>query len=625
MNGRSQFTTHSGSETWPVSHGAFIAGHPVVADGIVKPELPRQRHLQFMNPVPILRFKRVFVLISALAGFLLTGLSGNAQGVQHLSIIQAGGMPGMPGMTGIQPVTNGIALTWDGPAGYYQVWHKVHLTDPSWLAVGGDTNLNRTATVTTLYSNDFFRVFGPSPQYAGAQTCAECHQGIYNIQTNTPHVQAFAGLQAIHQDTNPTCLPCHTVGYGLLTGFTNALQTPQLEGVQCENCHGPAGNHAANPAFPPWVPRVELAAQVCGGCHSARLAPAEVIAYHPVSFSFEDWSASPHGAVVPDVLQSMAASTNSISSCGRCHSGSARESLLEGENPGATLTNDYNVAITCAVCHDPHQTYVWTNVLNGVITFTNQLTGVVAVITNNALGPVYTNQLRNPYASTNDFFLTTSAVFSNAYNPDINVCGQCHNDRGAAWTDTSRSPHHSPQYNMLLGTVGVLADGTTPNFPSTHSMLEMQCAACHMQTATNNASGHTFQVASYQLCFNCHSDPTGLVQWATVDISNPNNISNQIQQTKFLLDQWATNAAPAELQTNYGTFAWEYSTPGDLSPGGVGPTNATQQALIPDNIKKARFDLYLVLYDGSYGVHNLFYDVDLLQSAQTFVDNQLFQ
>ena len=210
-------------------------------------------------------------------------------------------------------------------------------------------------------------------------------------------------------------------------------------------------------------------------------------------------------------------------------------------------------------------------------------------------------------------------MFSNKYNPAINVCAQCHNDRGSAWTDTSRSPHHSPQYNMLLGTVGAMADGSSPNFPSTHSRLEMQCTECHMQTDPNNPSGHTFQVATYQLCFNCHSDPTGLVQFATA------NISNQIQQTKALLDMWATNDAPAELRTNYGTFAWEYSTPGDLSPGGIGPTNATQQAMIPTTFSMARFDLYLVFYDGSYGVHNGPYDIELLQTAQSFVDGQLYQ
>jgi hypothetical protein len=434
---------------------------------------------------------------------------------------------------------------------------------------------------------------------------------------NTAHAQAFQALQQIHQDTNSSCLPCHTVGYGLPTGFTNAILTPQLEGVQCENCHGPAANHAANPGDPTVVPRVELAAQVCGGCHSAQLTPAEVVAHHPLGFAFEDWSVSPHSAVVPDVLQSMASSASSISSCGRCHSGSARLALLQGQNPSATLTNDFNVAITCAVCHDPHATQVWTNVLNGVITFTNSLTGNSAVITNNQLGPIYTNQLRCAFASTNDFYLTTSDVFSNKYDPTINVCAQCHNDRGTVWTDTSRSPHHSPQYNMLLGTVGELATGTTPGLPSTHSRLEMQCVECHMQTATNNASGHTFEVASYQLCFNCHSDPAGLVQFAS------SSISNQIQQTKALLDMWATNAAPAELQTN-GVVPWEYTTAGDLSPGSSGP-NAAGQALIPDDIKKARFDLYLVLYDGSYGVHNGPYDIQLLQNAQNWIEGQLYQ
>jgi hypothetical protein len=557
-------------------------------------------------------------LIFTIAGFLLIVLPGWTQGVQHLSIIQPGGMPGMPVMTGIRQATNGVTLTWDGPSGYYHVYHKFLLQSGSWQPVG-NFNLSRTATVTNLYSNDFFRVSGPASSYAGAQVCAECHAGVHSTYILTAHAQAFASLQRIHQDTNSSCVACHTVGYGLPTGFTDAAHTPQLEGVQCENCHGPAANHAANPGDPTVVPRVELAAQVCGGCHSARLTPASVVTRHPLGFGFEDWSTSPHGAVVPDVLQSMASSASSISSCGRCHSGSAREALLEGENPSTTLTNDFNVAITCAVCHDAHQTYVWTNDLNGVIAFTNQLTGNVAIITNNELGSVYTNQLRNPYASTNDFVLTTSDVFSNKYNPTINVCAQCHNDRGSAWTDTSRSPHHSPQYNMLLGTVGVLGDGTSPNFPSTHSRLEMQCTECHMQTDRNNPSGHTFEVATYQLCLNCHSDPTGLVQFAA------NNISNQIQQTRMLLDMWATNAAPDELRTNYGTLAWEYTTPGDLSATtNLGP-NKAQQALISTNIMQARFDLYLVLYDGSYGVHNGPYDIELLQTAQSFVEGQLYQ
>lgn len=550
---------------------------------------------------------------------ILTSLSAGAQGVPHLTITQPGGMPGLPVMTGIQQATNSVNVTWEGPSGYYQVWHKVHLTDATWLAIGRQTNWNRTATITTLYGSDFFRVSGPSPIYAGSQDCADCHGGIETTWMLTAHEQAFTNAIFMRAggQTNASCVACHTVGDGLPTGFVSAAKTPGLEGVQCENCHGPAANHAANPGDPTVVPQVELAAQVCGGCHSVRLAPVEVAAHDPMAFSFEDWSASPHAAVVPTVLTLMSSSTSDISSCGRCHSGSARLALIEGQDPSVTLTNDYNVAITCAVCHDPHAQHAWTNELNGVITFTNSLTGVGVVITNNALGPVYTNQLLGALASTNDFTLTTTDIFSNAYNPNINICAQCHNDRGAAWTDTSMSPHHSPQYNMLLGTAGQLVTGPTPGLPSTHSRLEMQCAECHMQTTTNNFSGHTFAVASYQLCYNCHNNPAGLVEFVT------NSVAGQIQQTVAYLDLWATNGAPAGLQ-QYGTLAWEYTSPGDLSPSGAGP-NASGQALIPDDIKKARFDLYLVYHDGSFGVHNAPYDFQLLQAAETFVEGQLYQ
>ena len=143
-----------------------------------------------------------------------------------------------------------------------------------------------------------------------------------------------------------------------------------------------------------------------------------------------------------------------------------------------------------------------------------------------------------------------------------------------------------------------------------------------MQT-TNDTSGHTFEVASYQVCLQCHGNPAEFVQIFT------NIISQQIQVTTALLNLWATNVVPqTQSLTNlvkYGTLAWEYTTPGDLSPvppGTSGPSKS-DQALIPDDIKKARFDLYLVFHDGSYGVHNYPYDIQLLTAAQTWIIEQL--
>jgi hypothetical protein len=282
-------------------------------------------------------------------------------------------------------------------------------------------------------------------------------------------------------------------------------------------------------------------------------------------------------------------STNQIDACGRCHSGSVRVNLLTGH---ALPMGDADIGIVCATCHDPHQT-------NG--------------------NPA---QLRNPTGSTNDFFLTTSGSFTNQYQPSINVCAQCHNHRGAEWTNSSRAPHHSPQYNILLGTVGELADGLPPNQPAAHALqITNQCVGCHMQTrafvsaAEPAITGHSFKVEVYDLCLNCHPLPQGLVQLATT------TVSNRVQFLKGSLDTWATNRAPAGLR-GYGKLAWEYTTPGDLSPGGSGPS-ASQQALIPVNIQKARFNLYLVLYDGSYGVHNPPYCINLLNTAQDWVDAEL--
>jgi hypothetical protein len=483
-------------------------------------------------------------------------------------------MPGAPVVTGIDRASNGVTVKWDGPQGYYQLFEKAALNGARWQAVGRATNLNRAETLPITNADAFFRVAGPPGHFAGINVCAGCHADIVNSQIHTAHAGVFtnAFFIAAGGQTNASELPSHTVGYGLPTGFINAAKTPNLEGVQCESCHGPAANHAANPNDPTLVPRVEIAATVCGGCHSGP--------EHP---TFEEWQTSGHAVVTEDFN-----APNQIDSCGRCHSGSVRQALMLSQ---ALPKGDANVPIVCSTCHDPHQSNT------------------------------YPAQLRYPLSSTNDYFMSTNGTFASGFNPKINACAQCHNDLGASWTNSSAAPHRSPQYNVLLGTVGELTSGLPHYEPAAHAVLiTNQCVDCHMPTAVRTSTqmaltGHSFRVQTFDLCLKCHPSPQPLAEFTM------GAISNRVQEVKAELDYWAAAKAPT-LWSKYGNRSWEYTTPGALSSGGAGPTSA-EQTQIPASIQKARFNLYLVLSDGSFGVHNGPYITSLLDAAETWIEDEL--
>lgn len=81
--------------------------------------------------------------------------------------------------------------------------------------------------------------------HAGAITCRGCHLAQYTHWKSTPHAAAFRSLESAGQANNPLCLSCHNTGLMQPGGFRSAAQTPEMTGVQCEACHGPARDHMA--------------------------------------------------------------------------------------------------------------------------------------------------------------------------------------------------------------------------------------------------------------------------------------------------------------------------------------------------------------------------------------------
>ncbi len=90
----------------------------------------------------------------------------------------------------------------------------------------------------------------PGAKFLGAETCKSCHPKTYAKWASTQHALAFESLE---NDPRPDttfdaeCISCHTTGFEYNSGYKSAELTPNLMGNQCENCHGPASKHVANP------------------------------------------------------------------------------------------------------------------------------------------------------------------------------------------------------------------------------------------------------------------------------------------------------------------------------------------------------------------------------------------
>jgi nitrate/TMAO reductase-like tetraheme cytochrome c subunit len=85
----------------------------------------------------------------------------------------------------------------------------------------------------------------PTAKYVGSESCATCHAGAAEKWRGTPHAQAFVSLTVHKSDADPTCIGCHTVGFGTASGYRREYDGKKLTGVGCESCHGPGSEHVA--------------------------------------------------------------------------------------------------------------------------------------------------------------------------------------------------------------------------------------------------------------------------------------------------------------------------------------------------------------------------------------------
>jgi hypothetical protein len=402
-------------------------------------------------------------------------------------------------------------------------------------------------------------------QFIGSERCQSCHLNIHDNWEETLHSNALATLEDMGEGNNPNCLPCHVVGFNESGGFESRSATPNLAGVGCESCHGPAADHAQNASEEELLPPVDLTSEVCGRCHTGDNQP-----------HYDEWQESGHSEVteVPadDFNQGIL-----LNNCGACHSGDyfylsilkgqeLADDFLEGVAPSSML------AVECAICHDPHAQ------------------------TGNAPEPEDGRdfQLRFPEVANPS---PSSSVEDVTDRDRFNLCGQCHHSRGRTWEATTRGPHPSNQNNVYASEMPVPegADPLVLSRTSVHSFAREQCATCHMYRRETESelspdiSGHTFEV-DQQGC-----DAVGCHPSQEQAVTAQNVLQNEVD---IRLESIANRLGDPST--------WEYSAEG-------GPEN---QEAISEEVKKIRFLYHYVLSDGSLGVHNPDYIREILTTAE---------
>ena len=397
-----------------------------------------------------------------------------------------------------------------------------------------------------------------------------------------------------------SCISCHTVGYDtsaanggfddwefvfpteLKAGMADSLREKfpdamHFANIQCESCHGPASAHNGNTSDNRMVASMD--AGVCASCHDDDH-------YHVYP---SQWKTAGH-ANLPSYPG------GSRTDCRGCHNGAQFVQYIEGEE----ITKQPSIDVTCATCHDPHQSFGDTpDSDNGRF----QIRTVEATLSNGKMVTEGGNGI---------------------------LCMNCHQSRREAnsYTDKPQShfgPHYGPQADMLHATNAITFGRKLPT--SAHlSATENSCVDCHMYEKgshgehdedgdLNTAGMHSFSMVSKKgvdnvsACVDCHGD-----------------VGSTFDEKKLYLNGIADHDGDGSEEGLQEEVHGLMETLAEMLPhadsvDAYDPHDEVDDTWTRTELKAA-FNLQMVYYDHSYGIHNPAFTVSLLKvSMQALKDN----
>jgi hypothetical protein len=104
-----------------------------------------------------------------------------------------------------------------------------------------------------------------------SMACSQCHLAQYMKWANSAHAHAGDKLSSRWYELEASCLNCHATG----AKTENATDNPEvagLQGVQCEQCHGPGAGHVAK--HDKGYGHVANMQSACVSCHTPETSPS---------------------------------------------------------------------------------------------------------------------------------------------------------------------------------------------------------------------------------------------------------------------------------------------------------------------------------------------------------------
>jgi hypothetical protein len=488
---------------------------------------------------------------------------------------------------------------------------KYQITATITTAVGVNTD------TATLYASTYLGVGNFDGVAGTGLRCMACHtnaQGttasmsaIFSKWSSSMHAVSFKNKITDSTQTHfgANCYKCHTTGsdhnivvnnngfddiaskLGWTIGTPNSLKWDTLKSqysglvnmatIGCESCHGAGSSHSTTSGDRKGSIQITLSDATCDKCHDSAPRYPEPDAFRNSMHASTVWSSS--------FAKNITTTTYSLDNCIRCHDGNGFVAFTKGvaKDFSAYKLKDHT-GITCATCHDQHG--------NGNL-----------------------HQLRTPPTGSDTL---GNGVSYNGLGGTGNICMNCHKARknNVTMLNTTVSstwgPHHTSQTDELLGENAAIMYGDSAYANGMHKdVLADACVTCHMSATVdtsdhanyNTVGGHSWhmrnETTNYQnvkVCQGCHTIDSFDTFLAGSDYDGNGKIEPVQTEVKGLLKQVALLLPHTGPDTAL-VINW----------------SAIKASSDSIRLKKAWWNYQLVVNDGSYGIHNMAFTVDVLQ------------